>query len=91
MSTCQDLLNEIYIYLSGGSRDPFDGSTTVTHEFPKTMTQFVINNDGDESLTFTINGETWTVLRGEQFDDRFDEFDEVTVTTTVPFRAYGRE
>ncbi|MEW9697958.1 hypothetical protein [Paenibacillus sp. SI8] len=79
------------VVLSGGNaKEPFNGSTTTTKTFTKAMNGLVISNDGASDLTFTIGADTYTVRAGEVFDDRFDPFTQVTVTTSVAFRAYGR-
>jgi hypothetical protein len=69
--------------------DPFSGSTIVTHTFTKPVNGFVISNDGTSSLTFTIGTATITVNAGEVFEGYFAPFSQVTVTSTVAFRAYG--
>jgi len=72
------------------AKEPFSGSQDTTHTFSTPMTGFCISNDGDQDLTFTIGTDTFTVKAGEVFSEDFEEFTEVTITTTVPFRAYGR-
>lgn len=75
------------------AREPFSGSETVTHTFTTPMTGFCITHDGaetDPDLTFTIGNDTFTVKPGEVFSEDFDEFIEVTITTSSPYRAYGR-
>lgn len=76
--------------LSKSAKEPFSGSEDTTHVFSQTMEGFVIANDGIEQLTFTISDETYTVYKGEVFEEYFQPFDTVTVNTTVPFRAYGK-
>ena len=71
--------------------EPFFGSSSITHTFTKTMYGFVISNDDDiSSLTFTIGTDTFTVLPRETWDYPVAPFTEVTVTTSIPFRAWGR-
>lgn len=73
------------------AEEPFSGNATVTHTFAKPMDYFVITNDDTtNNLTFTIGSKTVTVAPKENFDDKFDPFTSVTVTTTVAFRAYGK-
>jgi hypothetical protein len=73
------------------AKEPFSGSETKTHTFTEAMTGFVVVNDGSEELTFAINGELYTVRGGEVFEEYFEPFTEVLITTTVPYRAYGRK
>lgn len=70
--------------------EPFSGSSSMTKQFAKPMTSFVISNDGNGDLTFTINGETWKVYAGAVFEEEFAPFTVVTVTTAVPFQAYAK-
>lgn len=75
------------------AKEPFGGSATMTKTFSSTMNGFVISNDGPSdgaSLSFTVNGYTFTVAPGEVFDDSLEPFTNVQITTTVAFRAYGR-
>lgn len=72
------------------AKEPFTGTANMTHNFKSSMTGFVISNDGDKDLTFTIGTGVYTVKAGEVFDEYFDPFYTVTISTTVPFRAYGR-
>ena len=83
------LINEVTLSGSNAA-EPFSGSSNTTKTFSKTMNGFVIVNDGLSDLTFTIGTDTYTVKPGECFDDRFEPFTEVTITTTVAFRAFGR-
>jgi len=71
------------------AKEPFNGSTTVTHTFTQNMNGFSITNDGGASLTFTIGTDTYTVLAGEVLSLLFAPFTVVTITTTVPYRAWG--
>jgi hypothetical protein len=70
--------------------DYFAGSANITKALPSGATGFKIANDGDSTLTFTINGLTITVKAGETVSDDFREFFTVTVTSTVAFRAWVR-
>lgn len=76
--------------LGGNASEPFNGSSDTTHTFTKPMNSFVISNDGTNDLAFTIGTDTYTVKGGEVFDERFASFTQVTISSTVPFRAYGR-
>lgn len=76
----------------GNASEPFSGNTNTTHVFVNPMRYFVItNDDATADLTFTIGGNTFTVKAGEVFEEKFAAFTQVTVTTTVAFRAYGRD
>lgn len=78
------------VALTGSNaREPFSGSANVTKTFTQPMNGITISNDGASELTFTIGTDTFTVKAGEVFSEKFSPFTQVTVTTTVPFRAYG--
>lgn len=80
-----------FVQIRGGAaKEPFSGTTNTTHIFTEPMYGFTISNDGDYDLTFTINSYSFRVKPGEVFSEFFDPFTEVSVTTTSPFRAYGR-
>lgn len=49
-----------------------------------------VSNDGASSLTIEVNGLTITVLAGEVFDDDFEPFTSVTVTSSVAYRIIIR-
>lgn len=70
-------------------QEPFNGSTTVTHAFTKSMSGFGITNDGASDLTFTIGADTYTVKAGETWEYPVDAFAQVTITTGVAYRAWG--
>lgn len=74
----------------GVAREPFSGSSNVTHTFSQPMTGFVISNDGTNDLTFTIGNYTFIVKSGEVYEDSFDSFTQVLVSATSAFRAYGK-
>ncbi|NOV01333.1 fibronectin type III domain-containing protein [Paenibacillus planticolens] len=74
---------------------PFSGTATMNKEFTRAMKAFVISNDGNASLTITINdgegsGDTYTVYAGAVFDEVLPPFTSITINTNVPFQAYGR-
>lgn len=75
------------------SEDYFEGSGSITKEFASEMIGLIISNDsepgtsGAASLTFTIHGVTRTVKAGEVYENRFKPFTEVTINSTVPWRA----
>ena len=71
------------------AKEPFSGSTTYIKNFTNPMNGFCISNDGLSSLTFTIGADTYTVLAGEVLSLQFSSFTQVTVTTTVAYRAWG--
>lgn len=71
------------------AKEPFSGSSTVGHTFIQSMNGFSIRNDGASPLTFTIAGDTYTVLENERFRERFSPFTQVTVTAAGAYRAYG--
>jgi hypothetical protein len=70
----------------------FSGSANMTKTFTEDKFGFSITNDGtpnvDPSLSFTINGLTYTVKAGESYSGGFSAFRQVDINTTlVPFRA----
>ena len=70
--------------------DRFEGSTTVTRTYATDHTGLEICNDGDASLTFTLDslaGRTFTVLAGDVIDNQYPPFKVVTITTAVAYRA----
>ena len=71
------------------AKEPFSGSSNKEHTFTQPMNGFSISNDGLSSLTFTIGTDTYTVLAGEVLSLLFSPFTQVTVTTTVAYRAWG--
>lgn len=73
------------------AKEPFSGSANTIKTFTSAMNGFVISNDGAADLTFTIGTDTYTVKAGEVFEDLFESFTEVTINSTVAFRAYGKK
>ncbi|MGO4496436.1 fibronectin type III domain-containing protein [Paenibacillus sp. 2RAB27] len=67
-------------------KDAFSGSANITKT--TSGSSVVISNDGSNSLSLVVNGITVIVVAGEVKEYLFDPFTQVTVTTTVPFRAY---
>jgi len=96
-----DAQGEMYLYQAVGFgfsagvfKEPFSGSETVTHVFSQTMRGLMIKNDGEESLTFTIDdglsaGDTREILPYEGWNFNLEPFTTVTITTNVAFRAEG--
>ena len=71
--------------------DYFSGSTTITKDYSASPKNgFDISNDGTSNLTYMINSMTITLFPGEIDSRNFSTFTSVTVTTTVPYRAWGR-
>lgn len=66
------------------------GNSTITYTCPKTCCSFAIVNRGVSSLTFTINGITISVSAEQTFDDSFEDFNEVTITTDQTYEAIVR-
>lgn len=77
--------------VGGSAKEPFNGSTDVTHTFTQTMRGFVITNDGlTDDITVTIDGGEYLVRAGETFIETFEPFTVVEIKTTSPYRAYGK-
>jgi hypothetical protein len=70
--------------------EAWSGSANTTKTWDGYMQGFYIKNDGASDLTFTVNGMTFTVKTGEIFEDVFQPFNSLTITTTVAYRAYVR-
>ena len=86
-----DKTNPFPVAVSGSNaKEPFSGSTTVTYTFTQTMRGLVVSNDGASALTFTVNAYTFTVNANEVWDYLLDPFTQVTITTTVAYRCWGR-
>lgn len=79
-----------FVYGGSVAKYPFSGSADVTQPFPEEMKGIVISNDGDTDLTLEINNDVYIIKGGEVFEEYFEPFTEAIVTTTAPFRAYGR-
>lgn len=80
-----------FVQLTGSKpKEPFSGTSTITKTFTQSMNGFGISNDDTSiSLTFTLNGDTWTIKAGETWEYSTDPFTQVTITTNVAFRAWG--
>ena len=70
------------------AKQPFNGSSSQTFNFGSKMRGLVISNDVTTDLTFTINGETYTVKGGEVFEELFDPFTQVVITAQGEYRGY---
>jgi hypothetical protein len=51
----------------------------------------MISNDGLSSLTVNVNNIVYTINAGEVFDEDFEDFTDVDITTTVNYRLWLRE
>lgn len=80
-------------------KEAFESNTDMNKTFTQTMRGFGIVNDADLSnlpedpdIVFSIPeiDLTFTVKPGEIFDNRLDPFVTVEITSSVPFRAWGR-
>lgn len=67
----------------------WSGSTTETKTVP-TATGIGVKNLGSSSLTLTVNGMSFTVASGENFEDDFNKFDSVTITASSTYEAFVR-
>ncbi|MDF2789824.1 MAG: hypothetical protein K0S80_2922 [Neobacillus sp.] len=75
------------VILGSIAKESWEGSATVTTPFATERNGFGIKNDGDTPLTFTINGQTRTVLQKESYYAVFEPFTSVLIATTGAFRA----
>ncbi len=69
------------------AKEAWEGNADETKTFESSRRGFNIVNDGDADLTFTINGTTRRVKASESYSGAFDPFTEVSIVTTVPYRA----
>lgn len=82
--------NPVPITVTGSlPKEPFSGSTNALHTFTQAMNGFHIENKGISDLTFTIGTDTYTVSGGQVWEYPMSVFMEVTITTTVPYMAWG--
>ena len=72
------------------AQEYISGNSNTTHAFGSVMHGFVISNDGQESLTFEINGYEFEVKSGEVFENVFRPFMSVAIKTNGAFRAFGK-
>jgi hypothetical protein len=72
------------------AKNPFAGSANTTLKLSQVMNAFVIANEGSANLTFTINGSTYTVKPGYDFDEVLDPFNLVSISATGEFFGYCR-
>lgn len=85
----QKIWQGTYNRVSLTASDSFKGSGNVTKTFTEDKLGFVISNDGNSELDFTISGNVFTVMAGEVFEANFAPFREVAISGSVPFRAYS--
>ena len=88
-----ELSAKIDAVLKRNAKEPFSGSVSMIKTFSSEMSGFVISNDAPvngANLSFTVNGYTFIVGPGEVWEDYLDPFTAVTITSTAPFRGYGR-
>jgi hypothetical protein len=94
----EQVSNNIITSITGGgllvaSESEFTGTTNITKSYTTDQKGFSITNDGtpnvDPSLSFTINGLTYTVKAGESYSGGFSAFRQVDIVTTTPFRAHA--
>lgn len=71
--------------------EPFSGFTTTTKIFTKLMNAFCIENLGTNSLTFKIGNDSYLVKSGERFEANFTPFNQVAVSATSEYIAYGKK
>lgn len=71
------------------AKEPFSGSANVTKTFPTAMDGIALINDGAAELTVTIAGVAFKVGAGQTFEMFNEPFTQVTITTTVAFKAHG--
>lgn len=65
-------------------------NTSGTKTFSGPRYALFIANDGATDITLVVNGLTFTIKQTETFDERFDVFTSITITTTSAYRAWAR-
>lgn len=71
-------------------KDSFEGTISITKTYTSSMRGFSIQNDSTENITFTINGLTIKLKPTEGFEDYFEPFTSVQITSNGAFRAVVR-
>jgi hypothetical protein len=72
------------------AREPFKGNANTEKTFKGEMISLYLANDGTSDVDFTINGFTFTIKAGEEFDEILDPFKKISITTTSNYRAWVR-
>ncbi|OPH47638.1 hypothetical protein BC351_10640 [Paenibacillus ferrarius] len=67
-------------------KDAFSGSANVTRTISGSIVG--ISNDGTSPLTLVVNGISNTIVAGDVKEFLFAPFTQITVNSTIPFRAY---
>jgi hypothetical protein len=76
--------------MKGVIQEYFSGSSTTTHNLKHKSRSISLANDGQADLTITINDLVITIKSGEYFEDEFELFTTITVTTTSAYRLLVR-
>jgi len=70
------------------AKDGFSGNKNMIRRFSGAVYGIAVSNDGNAPLSFSVNGITLTVPAGQVAEKYFDAFTEVSINSTVAFRAY---
>jgi len=75
------------------AKEPFTEASLVNDTFTFTQPMnglFILNNSVDD-LTFTIDGDTFTLKQGQGFQEKLSPFTVVTILSSgvLSFQAYG--
>lgn len=76
-----------FIQLGTVAMEAWEGSADIIQTFSGNRFGFSVANDGEDDLTFTINGQTRTVKSGETYSALFEPFTSVTITASSAYRA----
>jgi hypothetical protein len=69
--------------------DSFSDSANTNKTYTKARSIF-LSNDGNADITLAVGALNFTIKPGEVFDEVFNPFTDLTVTTTVAFRCWVR-
>jgi hypothetical protein len=65
-------------------------NTSGTVSFTTPRYSILITNDGNANVTLVVNSLTFTIKPTETFDEKFDPFTSVSITTTSTYRGWAR-
>lgn len=68
-------------------KDSFSGTVGKARTLTGSCYGAIVSNDGDSSLSYTINGLTMSVSAGAVVEKSFNGFTQISVTSTVPYRV----
>jgi hypothetical protein len=67
--------------------DYIEGSSNITKSYPTMMSGVSVSNDGEQNLTFTINGITRTLYPTEIYNGTLKPFNQIEIKATDKYRV----